>query len=216
MLLITEYLEDTTSVIQEEKNGKKNLYIEGIFMQAEQKNRNGRIYPRSILESEVNRYVNEYVKTNRALGELNHPQSPVVDPERASHRITELRSEGNNFIGKALVLDTPMGNIVRGLIEGGTRMGVSSRGLGTLKARKDGVNEVQKDYRFICVDVVSDPSAPDAFVNGIMEGHNWIYDNGRLVEQQAEKVYKLIKKTPKAKLAEVQAKAFEEFINSLA
>jgi len=216
MLLITEYLEDTTrAYIEEGKNGSKDLYLQGIFMQAEQRNRNGRIYPRSILEAQVNRYVTEYVRTNRALGELNHPQSPVVNPERASHRIVELTSEGNNFVGKALVLNTPMGNLVRGLIEGGTQMGVSSRGLGTVRQNSRGVNEVQSDFRLVCVDVVSDPSAPDAFVNGIMEGHEWVWDNGKLIEQEAEKIYKLIKRTPKARLEETQLAAFQDFVNKL-
>ncbi len=208
MFLITEYLDNTTKAIIEESNGKKNLYIEGIFMQAEQKNRNGRIYPQSILENQVNRYKSDFVQTNRALGELNHPQSPQVNPERASHRITELRTEGSNFIGKALVLDTPMGNIVRGLIEGGTSMGVSSRGLGSVKANRSGINEVQSDFRLVCVDVVSDPSATEAFVNGIMEGHSWVYESGILKEKELEVIRKQVLRTPQRGLEEAKLAAF--------
>lgn len=215
MFLITEYLDDTTQIVIEEgANGKKNLFIEGIYMQAEQKNRNGRIYPIDILNAQVDRYNRDYVATNRALGELNHPQSPQVNPERASHRIVNLRREGNNFLGKALVLNTPMGNIVRGLIEGGTQIGVSSRGLGSVKANRAGVNEVQGDFRLVCVDVVADPSAPDAFVNGIMEGHAWVWDNGILKEQNIEKVRKQIMMTPTRRLEEAKLNAFTELFKS--
>ena len=213
MQLITEYLDNTTQVLIEEgKDGKKDLFIEGVFMQAEQKNRNGRIYPQSILESQVQKYVSEYVKTNRAIGELNHPQSPTVNPERASHLITNLRTEGANFVGKAKILDTPMGNIVRGLVEGGVQMGVSSRGLGTVKANNRGINEVQSDFKLVCVDVVADPSAPDAFVNGIMEGHNWVWENGILREEDVAKVYKQVLRTPKGALDEVKLSAFAELL----
>jgi hypothetical protein len=175
MKLITEVTEDVRT-ITEEVDGKKNLFIEGVFMQAGIKNRNGRVYPVHILENEVGRYVNEKVKTNRALGELNHPASPQVNPERACIRITELNKDGNNFVGKALVLNTPMGHIVKGIMEGEGRLGVSSRGMGTLK--KSGmITEVQSDFRLAtAADVVSDPSAPDAFVNGIMENVEWFFD----------------------------------------
>jgi len=215
MLLITEYLEDTTQVtIEESSDGKKNLFLEGIFMQAEQKNRNGRIYPQSILEAQVNKYVETHVKTNRALGELNHPQSPQVNPKDASHRITSLKTEGNNFVGKALVLNTPNGNIVRGLLEGGTAMGVSSRGLGTVKSNKSGINEVQKDFRLVCVDVVADPSAPDAFVNGIMEGHEWVWNSGK-AEKQIEKAKKLIMHAPARRIQEAKLEAFNKILTDV-
>jgi len=210
MLLITEQLLGTTNTtIEEDTTGKKNLYIEGIFMQAEQKNRNGRIYPKSILEAQVHRYNESHVKTSRALGELNHPKSPSVNPENASHRITELHTKGDNFVGKALILNTPKGNIVRGLLEGGTSIGVSSRGLGSVKTNKQGINEVQNDFRLITVDIVADPSAPDAFVNGIMEGKEWVWEGGH-AEQKIEAIRKKIIRTPARRLEEAKIKAFGE------
>jgi|APSaa5957512622_1039677.scaffolds.fasta_scaffold74965_2 hypothetical protein len=173
MFLITERVDKLLSEsIIDEATGKKDWFINGVFMQAETQNRNGRIYPSRILEREVKRYDNEFIQTSRAIGELNHPQHPNVNPERASHLITELNAEGNNYVGKAKILDTPMGNIVKGLLDGGVNIGVSSRGVGSLKKKK-GVNEVQSDYRLLTVDIVSDPSAPDAFVEGIMEGKQW-------------------------------------------
>jgi hypothetical protein len=173
MFLITERVDKLLSEsIIDEATGKKDWFINGVFMQAETQNRNGRIYPSRILEREVKRYDNEFIQTSRAIGELNHPQHPNVNPERASHLITELNAEGNNYVGKAQILDTPMGNIVKGLLDGGVNIGVSSRGVGSLKKKK-GVNEVQSDYRLLTVDIVSDPSAPDAFVEGIMEGKQW-------------------------------------------
>lgn len=209
MLLITEELLGTTqTTIEESTEGKKNLYIEGIFMQAEKKNKNGRIYPRGILENQVNLYNESFVKTNRALGELNHPQRPSVDPEFASHRIVELKREGDNFIGKALILNTPKGNIVRGLLEGGTSIGVSSRGLGSVKTNKNGINEVQSDFRLVTVDIVANPSAPDAFVNGILEGKNWAVES--IGEESFEKVRKLIKKVNRNHLEEMKIKLFSD------
>ncbi|MDX8384530.1 MAG: primosomal protein [Ghiorsea sp.] len=205
MLLITEVLEGTTKyTIDEAADGTKKLYIEGIFMQAEQKNKNGRVYPMNILESEVNRYRTEYINTNRALGELCHPASPQVNPERASHRITELTKSGSDFFGKALILNTPMGNIVRGLIEGGTHMGVSSRGLGTVKQNTKGINEVQSDFSLRAVDVVADPSAPSAFVNGIMEGISF-----GVSEIIVDKIQKQVRKIPSRRLEEEKLKIFK-------
>jgi len=207
MLLITEDLLGTTQTVIEEAEGKKNLYIEGIFMQAEKTNKNGRTYPLSILEAQVNEYVSQQVKTNRALGELNHPQSPSVNPENASHRITEIHKVGTDFVGKALILNTPKGNIVRGLLEGDTSIGVSSRGLGTVKANRDGINEVQSDFRLVTVDIVANPSAPDAFVNGIMEGKNWVWESG-IAEQKIEVIRKKILKVNRRHLEEEKIKAF--------
>jgi len=216
MKLITEYLDNTTEIhVIEEANGKKNLYIEGIFMQADRRNGNGRIYPTSVLASQVNEYNSKYVVTKRAIGELNHPPTPSVNPERASHLITELRQEGSDFIGKARVLDTPMGNIVRGLIEGGVQLGVSSRGLGSVKKNSRGIDEVQSDFKLLCVDVVSDPSAPDAFVNGIMEGHEWVMAGGSIVERNIEEAKKKIMKTPRRRLEEAKLEVFANIIKGL-
>lgn len=216
MLLITEFLEDTTKcLVEQADDGSKKLYIEGVFMQANRKNRNGRIYPKDVLAEQVRQYNENFVRTNRALGELNHPQSPVVNPERASHRIVALKESGNDFYGKALVLNTPMGNIVRGLIEGGTQIGVSSRGLGTLKANKDGINEVQSDFKLICVDVVADPSAPDAFVNGIMEGREWVWENGAIREEDVARAKKRILYVSKRALEEEKLRVFKQLVSGI-
>jgi hypothetical protein len=214
MKLITEHLEDNLSYITEEKNGKKNTVIEGIFMQAESKNRNGRIYPRDVMESAVNKYVTEQVSKGRAVGELNHPEGPTINLDKVSHRITELSWDGNNVMGKALVLDTPMGQIVKGLVEGGVQLGVSSRGMGTL-VNKNGVNVVGKDFILATVDIVQDPSAPEAFVNGIMEGVEWVWDNGLLKAQEIEKYETEIKKASSSQLAESQLKVWQDFLSKL-
>lgn len=177
MKLIAEYTESNLGYsIQEGKDGQKNVFIEGIFMQAEGKNRNGRIYTREVLEQAVDRYNNEQVRTGRAVGELNHPEGPSINLDKVSHRITELKWDGNNVLGRALILDTPMGKIVKGLVEGGVQLGVSSRGMGSLEY-KDGVNYVKDDFMLSTVDIVQDPSAPNAFVNGIMEGVDWEMDS---------------------------------------
>ena len=214
MKLITEHLEDNLSYITEEKNGKKNTVIEGIFMQAESKNRNGRIYPRDVMESAINKYVTEQVSKGRAVGELNHPEGPTINLDKVSHRITELSWDGNNVMGKALVLDTPMGQIVKGLVEGGVQLGVSSRGMGTL-VNKNGVNVVGKDFILATVDIVQDPSAPEAFVNGIMEGVEWVWDNGLLKAQEIEKYETEIKKASSSQLAESQLKVWQDFLSKL-
>jgi len=200
MKLITEHLEDSLSYVTEEKNGKRNVVIEGIFMQAESKNRNGRVYPREVMESAVNKYVTEQVSKGRAVGELNHPDGPTINLDKVSHRITELNWDGNNVMGKALVLDTPMGQIVKGLVEGGVQLGVSSRGMGTL-VNRNGVNVVGKDFILATVDIVQDPSAPEAFVNGIMEGVEWVWDNGLLKAQEIEKYETEIKRASSSQLA---------------
>ena len=214
MKLITEHLEDSLNYITEEKNGKKNVVIEGIFMQAESKNRNGRVYPRDVMEGAVNKYVTEQVSKGRAVGELNHPEGPTINLDKVSHRITELNWDGNNVMGKALVLDTPMGQIVKGLVEGGCQLGVSSRGMGTL-VNKNGVNVVTNDFILATVDIVQDPSAPQAFVNGIMEGVEWVWDNGLLKAQEIEKYETEIKKASSSQLAESQLKVWQDFLSKL-
>ena len=214
MKLITEHLESNLEYIVEAKDGKKNVVIEGIFMQAESKNRNGRIYPRDVMETAVNKYVTEQVATGRAVGELNHPDGPSINLDKVSHRITELKWDGNNVIGKALVLDTPMGQIVKGLVEGGVQLGVSSRGMGTL-VQRNGVNTVGRDFVLATVDIVQDPSAPEAFVNGIMEGVEWIWDNGILKAQDVEKYETEIKRSSSSNLAEAQLKVWQDFLSKL-
>lgn len=215
MKLITEHNDSNIEYIVEANDkGGKNVFIEGIFMQSDKPNRNGRIYPKAIMESAVNKYNTEQVKTGRAVGELNHPDGPTINLDKVSHRITELRFEGNDVIGKALVLDTPMGKIVKGLVEGGVKLGVSSRGMGSLE-RKNGVNYVKEDFVLSTVDIVQDPSAPEAFVNGIMEGVEWIWENGILKPQEIESIETEIKRTPKAELAEAQVRVFKNFLSKL-
>jgi len=183
-------------------------------MQADSKNRNGRIYERSILENAVNRYVNEQVLTGRAVGELNHPEGPSINLDKVSHKITELRFEGNNVIGKASILNTPMGNIVSGLLEGGVKLGVSSRGMGSLEQR-NGTMYVKDDFMLATVDIVQDPSAPEAFVNGIMEGVDWIWDNGILKPQEIELIETEIKNARGVSSADIEIKAFKNFLSKL-
>lgn len=191
MKLITELNEDVeiiTETTLEEENGKKNLYIKGVFLQSAIKNRNGRMYPEEIMDKEVGRYIKEQVGKNRAVGELNHPSGPQINPERISHKIVELTKDGTNWTGKAMITATPMGDVARGLIESGVQLGVSSRGMGTLKMNKQGINEVQEDFKLAtAADIVFDPSAPDAFVNGIMEGVEWVWKNNVLVAEETEK-----------------------------
>ena len=213
MKLITEHIEDV-QYITEVKGGKKQSFIEGIYMQAEQKNRNGRVYPKQVLESAVNKYIKEQVEKGRAVGELNHPDGPTINLDKVSHRITELRWDGNNVVGKALVLDTPMGKIVKGLMEGGVQLGVSSRGMGSLE-QKNGVSVVRPDFILATVDIVQDPSAPEAFVNGIMEGVEWIWENGLLKPQEIEQYETEIKRASSKGLAETQIKVFKDFLSKL-
>jgi hypothetical protein len=176
MKLITEYVEnDIQCIVEAKENGDKKYVIEGVFAQADQKNRNGRVYPKTIMESAVNKYVEDQVSKKRAVGELNHPEGPTVNLDKVSHLITDLKFEGNNVIGKAQILDTPMGKIVKGLLEGGVQLGVSTRGMGSLESR-NGVMYVKDDFILNTVDIVQDPSAPDAFVNGIMEGVDWVWN----------------------------------------
>jgi hypothetical protein len=215
MKLITEMTEDIQLLSEvNEETGEKEYFIEGVFMQSEQKNRNGRVYPKSVLMTEVKRYNKEYVQKNRAMGELNHPQGPTVNLDRVSHIIKELREDGSDVYGKAKIMDTPMGKIAKNLIDEGAKLGVSSRGMGTLK-EKNGVNEVQKDFLLAAVDIVADPSAPNAFVNGIMEGAEWVWDNGILVERQISEYKREIEQANKKDLEEKALKIFGDFISKL-
>lgn len=215
MYLITETTQDNVRLITEASEaGKKEYFIEGIFMQSEIKNRNGRVYPQGILNKEVERFNNEFVQKNRAMGELGHPEGPTVNLERVSHLIKDLRIEGNDVIGKAKILDTPMGKIAKNLLGEGCMFGVSSRGMGSLQEKK-GVNYVQDDFMLATVDIVADPSAPNAFVNGIMEGKQWIWENGIIKERQIEKYKKVIKESNRRELEENTIKVFKDFLSKL-
>ena len=214
MKLITETIENI-EVITEGKGADKKLYIEGVFLQSEIKNRNGRMYPFSVLEKEVNRYNEEYVKTSRALGELGHPDGPTVNLDRVSHRITSLNAEGNNFIGRAQILDTPMGKIASSLLGEGVKLGVSSRGMGSIDRRED-CNVVMDDFMLAtAADIVADPSAPDAFVNGIMEGKEWVWDNGILKETKVAKYQRYMDDATRQNLEERTLKVFGDFLSGL-
>ena len=215
MRLICEELDDVEFICETSKRGEKNYFIEGIFMQANVKNRNGRVYPKEILQKETKRYEQNYIKQNRAFGELGHPDGPTVNLERVSHMITELKQDGNNFHGRAKIMDTPYGKIVKNLIDEGARLGVSSRGMGSLKPVGRDIQQVQDDfYLATAADIVADPSAPAAFVNGVMEGKEWIWDNGILGEHQIAQIEKQIKLSRKS-LEKTQIDAFETFMLSL-
>ena len=216
MKLIREEIEQV-EVIVEERNGKKNLYIEGIFLQGDMKNRNGRMYPCSTLEKEVGRYNETFIQKGRALGELGHPDGPTVNLDRVSHKITSLVCEGNNFIGRAKILNTPMGNIAKSLLDEGVKLGVSSRGVGSVRMNNEGVNIVGEDFMLAtAADIVADPSAPDAFVDGIMEGKEWVWDGGILREKYAEKTYKQINTLVNSRqLQENKLRLFQDFLGNL-
>jgi hypothetical protein len=214
MKLITEQIEDV-KILTEEKDGKKLLYIEGVFLQSELKNRNGRMYPFEVLSREVERYTEEYVKPKRALGELGHPDGPTINLDRVSHRIVSLHAEGHNFIGKAQILDTPMGNIAKSLLGEGVQLGVSSRGMGSIDKRED-ISIVRDDFFLTtAADIVADPSAPDAFVNGIMEGKEWIWDNGILKEAKVDKYRRYMDEATRQNMEERTLKVFEDFLRKL-
>ena len=214
MKLITETIEDV-QILTEEKNGKKDYKIKGVFMQADIKNRNGRIYPVETLAKEVRRYTKEFIEKKRAFGELGHPDGPTVNLERVSHRITSLKPEGKNFIGEAKVMDTPYGKIVKNLIDEGAVLGVSSRGMGSIQ-QQGGRNLVGKDfYLATAADIVADPSAPDAFVEGIMEGKEWVWDNGVLKSVTVEQYKSEIEKAKRRELAEKKSKIFADFMSKL-
>ena len=213
MKLITEYTtNDVQCIVEKKENGEKKYVIECVFAQADKKNRNGRVYPKPILEKAVNKYVKEQVKTHRAVGELNHPEGPTVNLDKVSHLITDLKFEGTNVVGKAQVLPTPMGKIVEGLLEGGVQLGVSTRGMGSL-VQKNGAMEVGKDFILSTVDIVQDPSAPEAFVNGVMEGVDWVWNNGILSPQVIEEMETEIRTAPKAFQPEVQIREFKNFLS---
>jgi hypothetical protein len=216
MKLIREEIE-TVDFIVEERNGKKHMYIEGIFLQGDLKNRNGRMYPMETLRREVQRYTENHVNAGRALGELGHPDGPTVNLDRVSHKIVSLKENGTNFIGKAKILSTPMGKIAESLISEGVKLGVSSRGIGSLQQTREGVNIVGSDFMLsTAADIVADPSAPDAFVEGIMEGKEWVWDGGILRESFAAKTYKQINTLVDQKqLDEKKLDLFNNFLNNL-
>ena len=214
MKLNTEHLESVNYITEANGKGEKDVFIEGIFMQAEKENRNKRIYPKQVLAEATAKYVKEQVKSGRAVGELNHPEGPQINLDKVSHRITELNWEGNNVVGKALILDTPMGKIVKGLVEGGVKLGVSSRGMGTVERRED-KTYVKDDYILNTIDIVQDPSAPSAFVEGIMEGVEWVWDNGFLKPQQIEEYETEIRKVSSDRLSEAQENVWQDFLSKL-
>jgi len=215
MLLITERTE-TVNLITEETDGKKSYFIEGIFMEADKKSRNGRMYPKKTLMREVERYNEEFVKSNRAMGELGHPDGPTLNLERVSHVIKELKTDGSNVVGKAKILETPYGKIVQNLIDEGVKIGVSSRGMGSLK-NVDGINEVQDDFILSAVDIVADPSAPNAFVEGIMEGKEWVWNNGVLEPRVIDSYKDRIERSrTRREIQESKLFAFADFLSKLA
>jgi len=218
MRLITEITELIKPQVLTEAGGQKSYYIQGPFLQAEIKNRNGRIYPRDILQREVLRYTKELISENRALGELGHPESPAINLDRVSHKIVELKEDGNDYIGKAKIMDTPNGRIVKSLIDEGVKLGVSSRGVGSLTSTSEG-NVVGEDfYLATAADIVADPSAPDAFVRGIMEDKEWVWQNGILTPQQIENYKREVAAAPKKKVSARkidEAKVFEKFLKSI-
>lgn len=219
MRLFTELNEDVKYITEAKEDGGKNLFIEGVFLQAAIKNRNGRMYPEEVMDNEVKRYIKENVETKRAFGELGHPSGPQINLDRVSHIITELRKDGTNWIGKAKITETPMGNIAKGLIESGAQLGVSSRGMGSLKPNNEGINEVQNDFRLAtAADIVADPSAPNAFVNGIMEGCEWVYDpkGGWQAVSLAEQARQEIESASRSReLEERKLQIFENYIRRL-
>ena len=216
MKLIREEIESVEFLV-EQKNGKKSMYIEGVFLQGNIKNRNGRMYPMETLRREVGRYNENHDQSGRALGELGHPDGPTVNLDRVSHKIVSLKENGSNFIGKAKILGTPMGKIAASLVEEGVKLGVSSRGVGSLKQTREGVNIVGDDFMLAtAADIVADPSAPDAFVEGIMEGKDWVWDGGILREKFAEKTYKQVNTlTTQKKLDEQKLNLFNDFLSNL-
>ena len=214
MKLISEEIQNAEYLV-EDNGGKKSYKIRGIFLQSDLKNRNGRVYPKQVLEQEVSRYNREFINKKRAFGELGHPDGPTVNLERVSHMITSLTPDGKNFVGEAKIMDTPYGKIVKGLIDEGAQLGVSSRGMGSI-IQRNGANYVKDDfYLATAADIVADPSAPDAFVEGIMESKEWVWDNGKLVERDIEAWKRQIRETKQRKLDEVKLKVFESFLGKL-
>jgi hypothetical protein len=216
MKLITEMFDDVKYLTEKTENGKKNLYIEGTFLVGDEVNRNNRMYKMDTLRKEVDRYTEEFIKTNRALGELGHPDTPTLNLERVSHKIVSLKEDGNTFYGKALILDTPYGNIVKNFIDSGVNLGVSSRAMGSVTMTREGYNLVQDDLRLAtAADIVADPSAPGAFVNGIMENKEWLFVEGRYVEMDIDNAKRQIRQASKQQLESVALKLFENFIRKL-
>jgi len=216
MKLIREVFEQTSFVVESKLGKGKEYFIEGIFLQSELKNRNGRMYPEAVMDKEVGRYMKEYVEKNRAYGELGHPDTPSINLHLVSHMITSLRKEGTNYVGRAKILETPNGMIARGLLDGGANLGVSSRALGSLKANNEGVQIVQDDFMLsTAADIVADPSAPDAFVRGIMENKEWVFVDGKYVERHIDEVKSLIKKTSSRNLEEAKVRAFQSFLSKI-
>ena len=217
MKLISEFNDYAIEpvIVEENEKGQKEYFIEGIFMQSQIKNRNGRIYPKEVMDKEVNRYVKEFVEKDRAFGELGHPEGPTINLDKVSHMITKLEADGNNYVGRAKILSTPNGMIVRNLIDDGAKLGVSSRGLGSLE-QKGGSQIVKDDFQLATAgDIVADPSAPEAFVNGIMEGVEWIYQNGRLTAQEIDEMQTEIRSAKSNKLEEVKLNQWKRFIRNL-
>jgi len=213
--LISEAVEEVEYITEEKEGGGKNYKIRGIFMQADIKNRNGRVYPMEVLDEEVRKYNKNFIQQNRAFGELGHPDGPTVNLERVSHMITSLKPDGKNFIGEAKIMDTPMGKIVKNLMDEGAKLGVSSRGMGSLR-QKGGANVVSDDfYLATAADIVADPSAPNAFVEGIMEGKDWVWDNGSLIEEELDRMKKRIKNRTRVKHAKEDALEFAKFLKML-
>ena len=213
MRLLTEEIKDASYIVEATKSGKKNVFIEGTFLQADIKNRNGRMYPMEILDHEVNRYVKEFVEAKRAFGELGHPDGPVINLERVSHLIESLKREGTNYIGRAKVLDTPFGKIVKSFIEEGAQLGVSSRGMGSLQQGRGGINVVRDDFHLAtAADIVADPSAPEAFVRGIMENKEWIYESGIWKVRDIEEYKREIQKANRLQLEDIHLGAWERFL----
>jgi len=215
MKLITEYNESGVRPLIESAGPEKKYFLEGVFMQAEKQNRNNRIYPRAVLQDAVSRFVAEQVSTGRAVGELNHPEGPQINLDKVSHRITELNWRGDDVCGKALILNTPMGMIVKGLLDGGVKLGVSSRGMGSVESR-GGKTYVKDDFSLATVDIVQDPSAPSAFVEGIMEGVEFFKNGNEIVARRVEKIKKAISRTSKNRLAEAQEREFTRFLYEIA
>ena len=214
MKLITETVEDVETIIESNESGGKTYKLKGVMMESDTQNRNGRIYEGKILKKETQRYISEYVNKNRALGELNHPSGPTVNLDRVSHMVTRLNESGKQILGEAKIIDTPMGKIVKNLIDAGAKLGVSSRGMGSLEKR-NGVNYVKEDFTLAAIAIVADPSAPNAFVDGILEGKEWIWDNGLLVEKQISEYQKKLKKVSKRKLEEEAIKLFSDFLRKI-
>lgn len=214
MKLIREEIETCKVVITEGKGGRKNHFIEGVFLQGAIKNRNGRMYPVQTLQREVDKYNESYIQKGRSLGELGHPDGPTINLDRVSHLITSLKQEGNNFVGKARILDTPMGNIAKSLLDEGVKLGVSSRGLGSIK-EENGVKIVADDFMLAtAADIVADPSAPDAFVNGIMEGKEWVYAGGAIHEQTIDQIKGRINNAARNQMEEIKLSAFQQLLKS--